>query len=863
MDLSFFDDVLAEGRNALSSVKDRQANLNNGGAAPTVPWGSTNNGEIFFKAPEIKGENWNKFFPYRLMVIDIRNNTPISNGSAPPKSIESQEVDGRTTITVQPMGNQWVYTFPISPAKLSISTPFAIRTTATSQGILEEHNGVKFKMISIAGTTGVWANRPNITAPARSATVAQTLLNNTSQNLRRLGDSVRRIQNIAGGNHPADSPESPKPQGALLEQTGYYQIELLEKFLEQYAIAKKDPRNKHWRLVLDMPKKNEAYVVTPVIALYDKNKEKPVENFYTLQLKAWKRVNLKQKVEAISPTATKITTNSLQRIYNSIDEARNIVGASLDLVKAVRSDFQRPLNALRQAALFVKDSVGLATAAADLPRQIVQDFSSSIKESLSIIEDSVGDLANLLPGGNFSALRTNTQQNEGLSENQIRSGALGEERKNFIDSDPANNIFKDPERYHEFFNTLELGLMNLDQDQQDIIDDELETVRNFTVEDFREIKETIRDLAQGISNRYGAIPQEYADLYGLPTPRERVVEMSIEENEILAALFEVIQGLDYLTANKFINKQLTESPLEYVGGLAGDSGIAFELSNSKYLVPVPFNATIEQISFRYLGDANRWIEIATLNNLKSPYIDEEGFSEDLLSNGDGRQFNIESNEELYIGQTIQLSANNVPRFTRRIQNIEKITDTNYLITVDGLDNLSQLKIAQSAKMTAYLPGTVNSQNMIYIPSEQAVDQDDETETFSIPYLEEDELSGLSKIDWLLTDSGDLALDATGDFRLANGLTNIVQAIRLKIITKKGSLFNHPNYGLGISPGTSHADLLAGDIFDDMRDMIEQDPRFQALERLELDIKGPTLTLKAEISLAGNRGLLPISFEVPV
>jgi hypothetical protein len=181
--------------------------------------------------------------------------------------------------------------------------------------------------------------------------------------------------------------------------------------------------------------------------------------------------------------------------------------------------------------------------------------------------------------------------------------------------------------------------------------------------------------------------------------------------------------------------------------------------------------------------------------------------------------------------------------------------------VDGLDNLSTLKTSENAKMVAFLPGTVNSQNMIYIPSDEVAPDGDDT--FSIPYLEEDELSGLSKIDWLLTDTGDLALDATGDFRLANGLTNIIQAIRQKIVTKKGALFAHPNYGLGVSPGTSHADILAGDIFDDMRDMIEQDPRFSGIERLILDIKGPVLSIKAEIALIGNRGLLPINFEVDI
>ena len=842
---------------------------NSNGGYPSTPWNKSgvNSLEAFFHPDNAKiiGENWNKFFPYRLLVVDVsgKNITPV-NGDINNFSVDTSLNRGEdsTTITVQPMGNTWSYTFPISPARLSITTPFAIRTTSTLQGVLEEHNGTKFKIINIAGTTGIWANRPNVTSPpAATQSITSTLFSNSIDAIKGVADSVNRIKNIANGDHPAGSPKTPKPKGALLEQTGYYQAQLLSNFFEQYSIAKKDPKNKGWRLVFNIPKQNKNYIVTPVVYTSDQSKERPAEWMYNIQLKAWKTIDLDLPNAVVTPEAIKLDSNSLQRIIGSINESRRLIGKSLDLIKAVRSDFQKPLNALRQTALLVKDTVGLATSAADLPRQIVGDFSSSIKESLKIIINSGLDLANLLSAGAFEAIGATSKGNEGLSDKQVKSGALGKERIDYINSDPADNIFIDPERSFEFFNSLDTGIMNLSQKQQDIIDNELTIVRNLTVADLKDMKATILGLALAISDQFGSGDSTFSKTYSLPEPKERAIEMTVEENELIASIYEVIQGLDYLTANKTLDNESTENSLEYVGGLASDSGIAFELSNSKFLVPVPFNKTIEQISLRYLNDANRWTEISTLNNLKSPYIDEDGFYRDFLSNGDGRQFNIDSKKDLYIGQKINMSSATVPSFIRRIQNIEEITSSNFLITVDGLDNLDSLKISESAKMTAFLPGTVNSQNTIYIPSDEVAP--DGNDTFSVPYLKEDDLTGLSKIDWLLTEDGDLATDATGDIRLANGMTNIIQAIRQKIVTKKSSLLRHPEYGLGITPGTSHADISSKELFKDISNMIASDPRFSTIEKLVINIKGPVLSIRLDIRLAGNKGLLPIDFKVAI
>lgn len=847
-----------------------------------VPWdgvGSAKDG--FFPALEIKEDRWNGFYPYRLIVIDVtKGNAPIK-GSA---IIRTQTLAGSEYVLSQEsIGGDWVYNFPITPQSISISDQYAINTMATMRGIIEEHNGVVFKNISMSGTTGIWPQKPTIAGIPKQPGIVSSFFGNTLEaslsTLRQAG----KLAQSATGKGNSTVAQKPENTDSGLTSTGYYQALFLGQFLERYAIAKKNPENKGWRLVLDIQKENQSFVVTPSNFSLQKSQQSPMEYIWSLQLKAWKRITINQVIDQkIKKPLSLGDPNILQRISNTLRDTRRTLSSSINLIKAVRSDFQAPLNSLRQAALAVKDLGGLAFTVIDLPSNIVKDYQSSIEESLFINRNafnrgpsgggvgasSTGTVVPLLKstsqfakaGNAVNSITSKASKNEGLSSNFVSQGALGTEASQSAELDPLNDVFQNSEGYFDLFDSLDLSALKLTPQQQQVIEDEFVKISLINIDDLNKIKKEMLDLSLDISNNFGTGSESFSQIYDRPAPQSRVTPISLEEYEILNSIYEAVQALDLLTATKFFDDTKRQNPLEYVGGLANENGIEFDESTSKYLVPVPFGLSIEEIAMRYLGNPDKWVEIATLNSLRSPYIDEDGFSYDLLSNASGRSFNVNDNQQrLFIGQRIVLKSLTVPPFSRKIINIEKISDTNYLISVDGTSNLDNLTIADDASLRAYLPGTVNSQDQIYIPSDLPSQEDDRVA--EIPSLKNDKLTKISKVDWLLDDSGDIAINNLGDFRLANGLNNLVQALKMKISVSKNSLLRHPDFGLGIKHGVSIADIDSGSLFQELNKLVTDDPRFSGLERLDITISGGTITVDMAVSVAGNSGIVPISFNV--
>ena len=851
---------------AIQSVKDAAGfvtTARNNKGIPNYPYEDSGIDSRFFPFIAIDANRWDQLYPYRLLVIDSKNNLIVSknNGKLFVPEITVSQGTGTSTLTFS-SNPGWVFNLPITPQQLSITDQYAINTTATLRGILEEHGGLKFKMINAQGTLGVWNQRSSVSKPSTTPGILQSVFGGTIEALGNVIGQVNSVINTATGGSPANKPVSMRPEtsDAGPISTGYYQAIAMQQFLEQYAEAKKDPANASWRLVFDIPKQNQSLIVTPMQFTWQQNANKPLEIDFSFQFKAWRRVDLQQTPSSVPANNQPISPGILQRILNTIGAAQQACAASINLIGAVRSDVETPLNVLRQLSLFVKGLAGVVTTAADLPSQLQKDYASSIAASMAILSNSISS-TNSDPAvrSALSAVVASTTLREGLTLNAVAGGQLGAGAAMAQTLDPANNIFVSPESNFTLFAQVPIYSLALNDAQSKAVSTIIYNASQTTVDDVKKMRAVIQQLALQLSNSFGTGSAEYSKVYSQPPPTPRIQPITLDEYDFLKSLYDVMQSCDILTATTQIDDNNKQTNMDYVAGLADLAGIPFQTSSSKVLQPVPFGLTIEQIAYRYLGDAQRWIEIATLNNLRDPYIDENGFKNALLSNATGRQITIASIDNLYIGQRVVLmSATQIPS-ARTILGIDRLSDTSFLLTLDGLPNLDNFLLADAAYLQAYLPGTVNSQQKIFIPSNLPVPNDS---TIIPPAsTSNDPLTGLSKVDWLLTDKGDLAVNNYGDFRYSSGITNIKQALKIKFGTKINTVLTHPTFGLSIQPGVISSDLKIQDLYNSINTMITQDPRFQGVSTLQIVQTGPTLTINLGVTIPGQTGVFPITFSL--
>lgn len=820
---------------------------------------------VFFPYLSPKGELWDKLVPYRLLVIDTANKNQVVGGNQPSKV--SVNPLGNGTLAFTPLSTAWEFFLPITPQQLSITDSYSINTSATLRGILEEHSGVRFKNIAIQGSFGVWPGRPSIVKPPTTPSILQSVFGGTIAAAQNVATQFQTIINAATTGTLASKPVTIRPGDTQDPEnglgTGYYQTLMLTQFLEQYAEAKRNPANAAWRLVFDIPKQNQSFVVTPVSFTWNENVNRPMEINYNLQFKAWRRINLNDNLVSVPLQVTPLSPGILQQILNTIQAAQNTAAAATALIGAVRSDVDNILNIIRQTGLLIKQIAGVAVAASDLPAQLVSDTKSTISNFLSTINPNnlIGAAAtDNTTQTNLANIQALNQTNEGLSSTAVASGQLGSSAAASATLNPSNTVFANPLQNPILLSQVPVNNLTLNTAQQNALQTELDTVNSFTVQDLKNMRGTILTLCVQLADSFGAGNTYYSTLYNQPQPTSRSEPMTLDEYNILESFYAMLESYDVLTAtNQLDNNQILNS-IEYVNALAATSGIEFSVPNSKIQVPVPFGLNIEQIAERYLGDAQRWLEIATLNFLQEPYIDENGFQYPLLSNADGRNIVVGSSVDLFIGQTIFLNSTTQTPTARTILDIMTLSQTSFLITLDGLSNLDTFTIADQAYIQAYLPGTVNSQNVIWVPSNIQSPADD---GISIPSsVANVKLVGLSKVDWLLDPYGDLAITNSGDFRLAAGITNLMQALTIKFSTQIGTSLLNPDFGLNVSPGRMVSDTSAADIYNEIVNLITADERFSGVSGLQVSMQPPGLFINLGVQLAGIQGVFPISFQLP-
>ena len=799
----------------------------------------------FWLDPDVELSRWSKLFPYQLLVVRAR-----------------KAADGSTTYSPEP---GWSFTLPVPPESLKIKDLFGISVAATLGGVDEQHNGIPFVMIQVHGTFGVLPGKG--AAPQQlGLNAGQAIFAGTTT---ALGGVFQTIAPIANPNVHSELEfddalrTDNSGAGVLAKTTGYNQWRTLQKFFRAYTTVKTTKAGTNLHLAWASWKDQAVYLVTPIDFEVSKTASSPLEYTYDMVLQAWRQVSLNASVfEVDLGTPIRRDPNALARLLNIIQTSRRVLQGLTAAAVAVVGDVDRLIfEPLRESALLVKDFLGLNTTLADLPDTLKQ----RLKESWV---QSQGDANAVNSAASRLAASTNHRVKQVLelgrsAANETRDSVTRAGRKfaaAAATSHPVQDAFAHPSSNFDFHEQQDLASIQMPAAVLQAVAAERARVQGLRREDWEARRAAAAQAEAALTVALGAGDATYDDTFGVVA---RPLKMTPTDSdwEALFALNDAAMALDSLAATGDDEPSSRLSSIEVMAGLARRSGIAFTVPVSKFAVPFPYGCTLEALAQQYLGDASRWHEIAALNGLRSPYVDETGFDLPLLVRGSGNQVVVQAPQDnLFVGQVAYVASGAFSRSRRLVQGIETI-GTSLVVTLDGPANLHELRVEDNAVLSAFLPDTVNSQGLVYIPSSEEP-ADDSWVTRSIPgVMEFDPMVAAGGVDWLLDSNNDLIVTPDGDTRLAIGLTNILQSGRVAMSVRQGTLLGHPSYGLPVEVGSSTADFSAKSVLQAVRRMFAADPTFSSVTGVSVRVDAHAVQVAANLQVSGTRKTVPVRYAV--
>lgn len=782
---------------------------------------------------------WNQYFPYQIIAVRKNKDSSGNVGIRPPTARGMAIIPGVK------------FTLPIPPRDIMIQTPYAIETSVTNGGVVEEHNGAPIKIITFSGSTGVLPVRQS-SMVAQNQSLAESIFAGTVKAGRALMDTVNSLTDLTSGVNPEFLMPTPTPVDNYPWQSGYVQFRLLERFLENYANAKKigkilpsgiDPRE--MMLALAIWKDEAVYLVTPASLYLTRSSRSPYEYNYQLTFKAWRRVKVEgvDMSTAIFRGASAMREPSmLAKSLRKVQDASRAVQGSLAMIRAVSPDIKNTVcNSLRTMEGLIKNVAGIPQSLADINNAAIFDYLSTQKGLRAFIETASNS-----PNVFYSGWKNLVE-----SVDQLQRAFTGRDLSQKFDT-------------AEVYTTL--SQMPIDYTAMSVksvaqIHSEAAQTMAYTRNDFTALRDGMVTAVTAIADKYGMGDVRYNTLY------RRSVSVasqspSDKDYELVASLWSAITVFDSFAAYGIRNDAAEVTAIDVVAGLASKSGIAFQKPVSKYAVPFPYGGTLENLAATYLGDPDRWYEIAALNGLRAPYVDEQGVALRLTVNGNQNSVVIDATENVYVGQSVWIGSDTKTRTKRRVLSVSTAHGYTY-VTVDGAADLGDYKTYNNAVLEMFLPGTVNSQMMIYIPSQNPAAEDG-FRTRDIPGVNQfDPLLSVGGVDLLVDESGDLIITPDGDNRWAYGMTAIVQRLRTSIGVRQGALLHHPEFGIPLATGDSTVDVDAAEIARAIRATFGNDPTFSDVAVTNVTKNGNHLAVHAVFTPAGVSQNVPVSFEIRI
>lgn len=818
----------------MSKIKE---SIDNDAYDPFKKFSKKNVSDLFLNFAAINGLDFRKVYPYSFSI--------------------SEEFNNESNIIKEIF-------LPLPPNSFVMDIPSATQLTVTLGGIVEESNGAPLRNINISGSTGIVNKFTSIYnselktesssdtgffKKAADYAIRYGGLNNTVNAIENVQETaqnaIQRVGRSLGLSNSINFYPLNEKEDKVQKVTGFYWFHSLLRFFEYYLHIKKTKAGRKIRLGFNVYKDKQFFHVTLNNFRWQKIPGS-IEYNYSISLTAWKKANSPEK----GPGALNVGSTPVSKNFNLFDTIRQSIAGlrqtalSLQdvfyaLDQDVYENFFSPLNEL---GLFVKDLQGIGAACGDFLDQFSNgSFSNAISNAIKNDENLYSIVLQSATKDNY-VFGSSDSGGSAIADLDKKTSQSKNTKKNIL----PNDMVKNPYKYWQVYDQIPIQSLELDQKSSEAISVKIEKVRNFEVNDILKRKKKFEFLSKTFSE--------------ISTKDRRLNLKNIQMSSVLNEL--IIQCDVLINFLKNQDKNASNDYYSYYIDYAVSNGLNLDLARSKFFVPFPVGSTLESLSLTYLGDPGKWMEIAAINGLKSPYIDEEGFTVQLKSNGSQATALLATRENFYIGQVVTIKSNTVTPKKIKIKDITEFSKTEFLFSFEGELDLSVYKTIDNAVIHSYLPNTVNSDMLIAIPSQsEPVNQDQVNLGPGLDQL--DSLTQLSKIDFLLTPDGDLSILPSGDIRKATGYTNLVQAAKIKLFTAQGSMLHRPFFGNPLRPGISIANFNAKEYLTRLNELFGQDGRFSGILLSNISVKGPSVDVNLLIGTNSTGVNLPITTTVPV
>jgi hypothetical protein len=430
----------------------------------------------------------------------------------------------------------------------------------------------------------------------------------------------------------------------------------------------------------------------------------------------------------------------------------------------------------------------------------------------------------------------------------------------------TTNVLTYPDKfvlYSPFLLQISFNEIAPNKEEKDYVRREIARVEAFDISSFRSMIYYLKDQHNLTAAYIGLGDEDAAALRDESVPPEKrtatvsdlvVLEQVIELEKFIEGIIIDLKNQSGVAPNLLTigNQNLSES-----------STVSINDAYKSYYA-VPFERSLSEMAFKYLGSTERWFELVTCNNLKAPYIDLYGEKQFLLSSGSGNAITVQDtrSEWIVLGTKVLIGSVTQKEQPRLIEKINNNKDGTLTVFLSGERNLSLWKTEDQAYARIYRPNTVNESSLIYIPVEEFSTLTRQPTPSSDELRRLDPTSLSFGVDIQRDDrTGDILLDSTGDFKKCYGLANLRQTISHIIRTARGENQWHSAFGIPTDVGNTWLSSVdeSQQIAVAIQESILADPRIKDCFITDLEPYGNSLKISMFVILQNSDLTIPLSF----